>query len=252
MMTVLLITIAFVLVTYLFGFIYAAVSGANKRSLIAVLGWTGFSVLGFIGVPFHELSHLVAALAFNHDITGFELFRPIKGKADGQLGYVNHSYNKGSLYQSAGNFFIGAAPMIFGAGLLTLLLTKTVILQINVSLSFSPEACFNYFKIIGLQFLQSLISGDIFAVLTVLTAFLICPHLGMSGADFKNTTTGVIFLLAASVTVPHIISGNTGISYDIISGVLLYALINYVYALIVGLVISIIVLLLVKLLDIIL
>lgn len=252
MMTVLLITIAFILVTYLFGFLYAAVSGANKRSLIAVLGWTGFSILGFIGVPFHELSHLITALIFNHDITSFELFRPIKGKADGQLGYVNHSYNKSSLYQSAGNFFIGAAPMISGAGLLTLFLTKTVISQITVSFSFSPESYLNYFKIIGLQFVQSLISGDIFAVLTMVTAFLICPHLGMSGADFKNATAGVVFLLAASVTVPHIISGNTGISYDVISGVLLYALIHYTYALIVGFIISVIVLLLVKSLDIIL
>lgn len=251
-MTILILTSIFILVTYLFGFLYAAVSRANKRSLIAALGWTGFSFLGFIGVPFHELSHLITALIFNHNVTEFELYRPIKGKIDGQLGYVHHTYNKHSLYQSAGNFFIGAAPMIFGAGLLTLFLTKTVPGQITVKFSFSPESFLYYFKSMSLEFLQSLISGNIFAVLTIVTAFLICPHLGMSGADFKNVTIGVVFLLAASVTVPHIICGNTGISYDVISCFLLYLLAHYIYALIVGFIISVIVLFLVKVSDIIL
>ena len=47
-----------------------------------------------------------------------QLFRPGR---DGTLGYVEHAYNRRSLYQSVGNFFIGTGPIWFGSALVYLL-----------------------------------------------------------------------------------------------------------------------------------
>lgn len=241
-MSIFALTAVFILITYAFGVLYAAVSNAYRRCLIAAVGWKGFCILGAIGVPFHEFSHLITALIFNHDVTDFALFRPIKGKKDGNLGYVNHSYNKNSLYQCAGNFFIGAAPMLFGAGFLTFLLYLAV-----------PESII-WEKIAGLRasnatsaaisvltaYVDALRCYNIFAWLMIIISVFICPHLGMSGADVKNTLSGVIFLLAASIVLPCAIYRYSGVSYDVMNIVIFSFIVRYTYVLIIGLVISLI------------
>lgn len=75
---------------------------------------------GFIGTPIHEAAHAIGCLIFRHKIVEIKFFIP--NSQDGTLGYVSHSYNKKSIYQRIGNFFIGIAPIIVGAGVLALLL----------------------------------------------------------------------------------------------------------------------------------
>ena len=59
---------------------------------------------GWLGCSVHELSHAFFALIFGHKINEIELFKP---NSDGEsLGHVSHSYNKRSIYQKTGNFFI--------------------------------------------------------------------------------------------------------------------------------------------------
>jgi hypothetical protein len=84
------------------------------------LGWRAVLVTGWIGVPIHELSHLVTAVVFRHRIVGWSLFDP--DPTTGTLGYVRHAHTRPSLYQLAGNFFIGVAPLVGGAAMLALLL----------------------------------------------------------------------------------------------------------------------------------
>jgi hypothetical protein len=84
------------------------------------LGWRAVLVTGWIGVPVHELSHLVTAVVFRHRIVGWSLFDP--DPTTGTLGYVRHAHTRPSLYQLAGNFFIGVAPLGGGAVVLALLL----------------------------------------------------------------------------------------------------------------------------------
>lgn len=249
-MMIFALAIVFIAITYLFGILYAAVSRANKQAMITAYGWTGFCILGCVGVPFHELSHLVTALLFNHDVTEFALFRPIKGREDGQLGYVHHRYNRNSLYQTTGNFFIGAAPMISGAGLLTLLYRCAVPETQTVTFAFSYQFLCDVFTSSAKGFISSLCSGNIFAILSIVAAFLICPHIGMSGADFKNTIAGTLFLLSASIVVPYVINANAGISYTAMYSALFSIMVAYVYALIVGFVISLVLWALIKITDI--
>ncbi len=69
-------------------------------------------VTGFIGVPIHEMGHLIFCFIFRHKVDSFKLLD--LNATNGVLGYVNHGYQKNSLYQNIGNFFIGVGPIIFG------------------------------------------------------------------------------------------------------------------------------------------
>jgi len=88
------------------------------------LGWRAVLVTGWIGVPVHEVSHLVAAVIFRHRIVGWSLFDP--DPTTGTLGYVRHAHTRPSLWQLAGNFFIGIAPLVGGAVVLAALLVWMV------------------------------------------------------------------------------------------------------------------------------
>jgi hypothetical protein len=88
------------------------------------LGWGAVLVTGWIGVPVHEVSHLVMAVLFRHRIVGWSLFDP--DPTTGTLGYVRHAHTRPSLFQLAGNFFIGIAPLLGGAAVLAGLLVWMV------------------------------------------------------------------------------------------------------------------------------
>jgi len=76
----------------------------GKNLFLYGFGWLGCSV--------HELSHAFFALVFGHKISEIALFEP---NSNGEsLGHVSHSYNKNSIYQKTGNFFIGISPLLFG------------------------------------------------------------------------------------------------------------------------------------------
>jgi len=103
----------------------AALLHLMERLLAARLqsrfGWRGVLLTGWLGVPVHELSHAAACLLFGHRVEKLSLFSP--DPHTGQLGSVQHAWDKRSLYQQAGRFFIGVAPLAGGA-LVLLLLTR--------------------------------------------------------------------------------------------------------------------------------
>ncbi len=57
-------------------------------------------------------------LLFLHRIESIKIFS--FGPVTGRYGFLRHSWNAGSLYQRAGSFFIGIAPMLAGIPLLLL------------------------------------------------------------------------------------------------------------------------------------
>jgi len=91
------------------------ISYISKRCDLALIR-NGHSFLVYlssmIGVPTHELSHYFFCKIFRHKVLKVRLFSPTP---DGQLGFVEHSYNPASFYQKVGLFFIGIAPIIGGA-----------------------------------------------------------------------------------------------------------------------------------------
>lgn len=77
------------------------------------LGWRGVLLTGWLGVPVHELSHAAACLLFGHRVERLRLFDP--DPVTGRLGSVQHAWDRRSLYQQAGRFVIGVAPLLGGA-----------------------------------------------------------------------------------------------------------------------------------------
>ena len=91
-----------------------------SRRLSHRFGWRSVLVTGWLGVPLHELSHLLMCKVFRHRIVAFSLFDP--DPRTGTLGYVQHAYRRRNLFQLAGNFFIGIAPLLGGSLILLLAL----------------------------------------------------------------------------------------------------------------------------------
>ena len=105
------------------GCVIAVLHGVERvasRSVARRFGWHAVLVTGWIGVPLHELSHLLLAKLFGHRIVAFELFEP--DPSTGTLGYVWHAYRRRSPWQLAGGFFIGIAPLVGGVLALGLLM----------------------------------------------------------------------------------------------------------------------------------
>ncbi|WP_407366355.1 hypothetical protein [Limosilactobacillus oris] len=94
------------------------INRSTKRLLGDVWGIKAEIYVGGVGIVIHEFSHLIVALLFGHCIDSFNLLvMPWEHKCQppsekGALGFVNHSWNSNSLYQSIGNAFIGTAPII--------------------------------------------------------------------------------------------------------------------------------------------
>lgn len=104
-----------IIITYILSLISQQITRwAMQQTSYAII-----AIIGFFGIVIHELSHLIIAILFHHNITDFKLWQISN---DGVLGYVNHTYNKNSFYQRFGNVFIGLAP-IFGLGLAVYSLT---------------------------------------------------------------------------------------------------------------------------------
>ena len=102
----------------------------SARLSVRLLGRNLF-LYGFawFGCSVHELSHAFFALIFGHKINEIALFEPNK---DGEsLGHVSHSYNKKSVYQKIGNFFIGIGPLL--AGGIMLFLVTLILYHANIT-----------------------------------------------------------------------------------------------------------------------
>lgn len=105
---------------FVFGLILSKLQEWTHGVYRAGVGWKGILLTAWIGTPIHELGHVFFAKLFRHRIVSISLFKP--NERTGGLGHVNHSYNEKNVYQKIGNFFIGAAPLIWGGIALGLLL----------------------------------------------------------------------------------------------------------------------------------
>lgn len=84
------------------------------------IGWNGVLLTGWLGVPVHELGHLLVAKLVGHRVVGWKLFDP--DPVSGTLGYVRHAPSQENGWQRAGNFYVGIAPLLAGGGVLFALL----------------------------------------------------------------------------------------------------------------------------------
>lgn len=184
-------------IIYLFNRIFYALVGHSRAVCYAT---------GFLGTPVHELSHALLCLVFFHKINEIKFFQI--DEESGTLGYVNHSYNPRNIYQRAGNYFIGIAPIVVGTLLLFLaakFLLPEVFSGIQTELSAFSKGAVTFsalFSALG-GIIKTFFLGyaDIWWWVFMVFALCIALHMNLSGADIKGSLVGLPFVLLVIVAL---------------------------------------------------
>ena len=260
-----IITISIVGILLVFGLLLGIIEKRTTRNLVKRLGPKVIVLTGIVGTTIHELSHLIMSLIFRHRVENVKLFS-INLKSE-TLGYVNHSYNKKSYYQRAGNFFIGVAPILIGTAIIILLFRILVpnswsnaINEFGFSGYLGLVDSFSIQKFIDLLLNSSWgIITSLFSVdnitsfkfwIFIILAISICMHMELSPADFKGAIDGIIFIFILSLIVSLIlvlvgVSISTILSYVMIYNVfiiaflvfsLIFSMIGYIVSIFVGMI----------------
>lgn len=199
-----LINILLLLPLVIFGLLFSIMKKGCNRNLRKSMGYFGTLVFGIIGVPIHEFSHLLMCLLFRHKITQVSLFRPLKGRYDNILGFVKHKYNTNNIYQTAGCFFIGIAPMVFGSFIIVFiihLLFPTMIYNLNtftgidsLQLNHLSSTFFMNTKLILTTVFAPSNFTNPYYWFSIYFIVSIALHMTISKADFDNALSGFALL----------------------------------------------------------
>jgi hypothetical protein len=181
----------------------------QRRALLTIgRGWY-LGLFGWLGTIIHELGHALFCIIFCHKITEMKLFDP--DPETGTLGYVQHTYESSSLYQMAGNFFIGIGPILLGSGLIYLLLYLLLGLNpfkfaVNTGLPswdiYSWSVFINLLQnlrtslttlVSGIYSLTNFASWQLYVFIYL--TFTIGSSIILSPSDFKGTFKGLSIIL---------------------------------------------------------
>lgn len=206
---------------FVFGLILYLLARFTRTTYAKTVGWKlDVVATGWIGTPVHELGHALFCLIFRHKIVEMKLFSP--NSTDGTIGYVNHSYDKTSIYQRIGNFFIGVGPIIFGAVVLYAALyyllpnAKEVMASIDAQSQVmahanqsSVGAIFDSLKGTAFATLDSLFTWSNFGHLLfwvfLYIALCVSSHMELSPPDIKGALSGlitiVLFFLLVNIVI---------------------------------------------------
>ena len=200
---------------------------------------------GLIGTPIHEIGHAFFCLIFGHKIEEIKLFKP--DKEGGTIGYVSHSYNKKNVYHLIGQFFIGVGPIIFGSGVLLVLLLLLVrpafdsLTMVMGTLGAGNYAMGEYFSLIGRgfgQFFSTMFSSAVVTTwqwwVMLILGCLISLHMRLSKSDIDGAKIGLILVIAVFFVVPVIVGLISGKANRVMTGAMtsaaIYVMCVYVLA----------------------
>jgi|GEM_PF-458617 len=192
----------------LFGVLLYLAERMTHVTYAKTIGWKGILWTAWLGTPVHETAHLVFCWIFRHRVNQVKFFSP--DKESGTLGYVNHSYNPRSLYQSIGNLFIGLAPLFVGAAVIYLIFSYLVPGGAHHLSSYRVNVDPELMRSSPLLFLDGMKSALLTGVSTVFgmfkpefytnyrfwifvyLAFCISSHLAPSPEDLKGAWSGLV------------------------------------------------------------
>ena len=216
------------LFVFLGGAIIEFMESKSNYYLQRTFGYGGIVVTGF-GTVIHELSHLIFAVIGRMRIEEVKLFRPIKGKQDGVLGYVNYRYNEKNYYHKVFLVLVGIAPII--GGTITILLSLKLLLptvykslienisNINMSLSLFSVDLYKELFLIVVSFMQKLFIVDNFISINfwifMFIILSIASHMSLSGADIKGAIKGIPALFVLLILI-NLIMSVLGIGIDVV------------------------------------
>ncbi|MGH4141000.1 M50 family metallopeptidase [Clostridium sp.] len=226
----------------LVGFILGFLREHSMENFQRSFGWKAIAITAVIGVPIHEMSHAIFCVLFGHKIKKIVLLQ--KRDENGVLGYVSHAYSPNSVYQQAGNFFIGIAPIFGGVSsiiaLMYVIIPKTynefvTISMNNLNITKISNVALNgilnsYVDLIKIIFSINNLTNPYF-ILFLFLAICISAHISLSTADIKGASKGLIIiflliLLVNSLGFSRFVLAESILKYNILLiGFLIVALI---------------------------
>lgn len=218
-------TMYFTGVIIISGIILGILRNATLANFRKTTGGKMMAATAVIGVPIHELGHLIFALIFKHKITKVRLLQ--FKRDDNTLGYVEHSANRLSIYQQLGNFFIGIGPIIGGTlsiiGLMKFLLPSLYkqfvdlsVLNLDISdlsLKVFTDLVVSYSKIMVNMVSIENITNVSFIVFVILSV-CISLHISLSSADIKGAFKG-LFLFYILVVIVNYLNIASFFAFDV-------------------------------------
>ncbi|WP_045516747.1 hypothetical protein [Neobacillus niacini] len=191
------------------GFLLGVLEKYSNKFLFKTFGPRGVLATAWIGTPIHELGHLLQCYIWGHRVTRVKFLQ--LNSPSGVLGYVEHQYNPGNIYQQIGNFFIGMGPIFSGIGVLIigmyLLVPESyqtfreyIVVHISTDVQDS-----NDLMVIGravLAITKSLFTienmlNPLFWIFLVL-AISISSHIALSRADINGSAKGLLMIFFVS------------------------------------------------------
>ena len=199
----------------IFGLLIGWVENISNRSIQLRFGRKAVILTGVIGTTIHEFSHYIMCKLFRHKVQSIKWFS-ISVNDNRELGNVSHSYNRKSIYQRVGNFFIGVAPIVVGTlilvGFFYILLPESfanIYSSINIKDYVMGIGEFNIISLISVLYNNFiLIVKNLFAFENLTTirfwiylfiAISISTHMSLSKADLKNSLDGIFFIFGLSI-----------------------------------------------------
>ncbi|MGG3467097.1 hypothetical protein ABES02_06100 [Neobacillus pocheonensis] len=203
--------LSFIELVYLLGTIIAVglllgiLERYSNMFLIRAFGPRGVLMTAWIGTPIHEIGHLIQCFLWGHKVSRVKLLQ--LNSPNGILGFVEHQYNRNSIYQQVGNFFIGLGPIFSGIGSLILGMYlcvpqsyQTFQDQLHQHVSIE-ELDLNVIKTIGGSLLaigKSLFTLDNFINplfwIFLAIAISISSHIALSKADIQGSAKGLLMI----------------------------------------------------------
>lgn len=198
------------------GLILGLFESLSNNFMQKSFGRKGVYATAWLGTPIHELGHAAMCILFNHEITEMKLLNT--RSETGVLGYVNHRYNKSSLYQGIGNLFIGLGPIYSGIAALVasmyLLIPNTFTVFKNVMErgiginKVDSNLIISSFKA-STVLIKSIFSynnlGSLSFWIFIATAVCISSHMALSKPDMKGAFSGLISLFIVVFFISYVV-----------------------------------------------
>jgi hypothetical protein len=221
---------------FLIGYVLHWISKLRDKALAASVGdKASLYLTGWIGIPVHEMGHAIFCFLFRHKIAEVRFFSISE---DETMGYVKHEYNPKSSYQKIGNFFIGIAPMLFGA--------TVIYAALGILLpQYLPEELSGSIARTGWEIFKNFFSAENFSSwrfwVFIYISLAVSCHIKLSSADLKGTSSGFITMLCLiflvnlianmifnfgleGLPVSHWLVGKVNLLLSLFYSIMLYAL----------------------------
>jgi hypothetical protein len=208
--------ISFIELLYLFGvlvtigFMIGVIEKYIHTYLFRSYGTRGILFTAWIGTPIHEIGHLVQCFIWGHRVTRVKLLQI--NHVNGVLGFVEHQYDRNSMYHQVGNFFIGIGPIISGVASLVIAMyflipqtfqTFTTHIDQHVTLESLNIEVFRMVLGVIAALIKSLFTlenllNPFFWIYSMI-AICISSHIALSKQDMKGSARGLIAIFIVLV-----------------------------------------------------